>query len=107
KYPEKGNRNEIEGKAMIGRVDSVLSDGTANQRFTTLNWRTYRYVQLRITTKESPLVLEDVYGTFTGYPFHFNAKLETDNPELQKMLAIGWGDGRGDVARTATGVHSC
>jgi hypothetical protein len=90
KYPEKGNRNEIEGKTMIGRVDSILSDGTANQRFTTLNWRTYRYVQLRITTKEAPLVLEDVYGTFTGYPFHFNAKLETDNQELQKMLDIGW-----------------
>jgi alpha-L-rhamnosidase len=90
KYPEKGNRNEIEGKTMIGRIDSLLSDGTANQRFTTLNWRTYRYIQLRITTKESPLVLEDVYGTLTGYPFHFNAKLETDNSELQKMLDIGW-----------------
>ena len=90
KYPEKGNRNETEGKTLIGRVDSILSDGTANQQFTTLNWRTYRYVQLRIATKETPLMLEDIYGTFTGYPFQFNAKLETDNPELQKILNIGW-----------------
>ena len=100
KYPEKGNRNEIEGKTMIGRVDSILSDGSANQRFTPLNWRTYRYMQLRITTRESPLVLEDVYGTFTGYPFHFNAQLETDNPELQKMLHIGWRTARSCAMET-------
>jgi alpha-L-rhamnosidase len=100
KYPEKGNRNEIDGKTMIGRVDSILADGTANQHFTTLNWRTYRYVQLRITTKESPLVLEDVYGTFTGYPFHFNAKLETDNQELKKMLDIGWRTARSCAVET-------
>jgi hypothetical protein len=89
-FPEKGNRNETYGKMLIGRKDSILSDGTANQHFTALNWRTYRYMQLRITTNEAPLVLEDVYGTFTGYPFQFNAKLETDNAELQKMLDIGW-----------------
>lgn len=90
RYPQKGNRSEIEGKTLIGRMDSILSDGTTGQRFTPLNWRTYRYVQLRITTREEPLVLEDIYGTFTGYPFQFNTKLKTDNQELQKMLDIGW-----------------
>lgn len=90
KYPEKGNRNEINNKQLIGRVDSVVSDGTSNQCFSPLSWRTYRYIQLSITTKESSLVLEDVYGTFTGYPFQFNAKLDTDNNELKTMLDIGW-----------------
>lgn len=90
KFPEKGNRNETEGKVLIGRQDSILSDGTANQRFTSLNWRTYRYVQLHFRTKETALVLEDIYGTFTGYPFRFNARLETDDAELLKMLDIGW-----------------
>ncbi|MDB5279625.1 MAG: alpha-L-rhamnosidase [Ferruginibacter sp.] len=100
KYPEKGNRNEIDGKTMIGRVDSILADGTANQQFTTLNWRTYRYIQLRITTKETPLILEDFYGTFTGYPFDLNAKLETDNPEMKKMLDIGWRTARSCAVET-------
>jgi len=100
KYPEKGNRNEVEGKTMIGRVDSILSDGTANQHFTTLNWRTYRYVQLHITTKDTPLVLEDIYGTFTGYPFHFNASLETDNSDLQKILEVGWRTARSCAMET-------
>nr|WP_324292143.1 alpha-L-rhamnosidase N-terminal domain-containing protein [Draconibacterium orientale] len=93
-YPKKGNRNEVEGKTLIGRVDSIFSDGSENQIFTSLNYRTYRYVELRITTKESPLVLEDFYGTFTGYPFELNAKLESNNQELEKMLEIGWRSAR-------------
>lgn len=90
KYPEKGNRNEIVGKKLIGRKDSLLSDGTTNQSYTTLSWRTFRYIQLRITTKESPFVLEDIYSTFTGYPFQLKAKLETENEELKTILGIGW-----------------
>ncbi|SHH48439.1 Alpha-L-rhamnosidase N-terminal domain-containing protein [Chryseolinea serpens] len=86
----KGNRNDVEGKVFIGKADSVLSDGTANQEYTPLWWRTYRYVQLVIATKDEPLSIDDVYGTFTGYPFVNNAKLVTKNDEMQKMLDIGW-----------------
>lgn len=90
KYPEKGNRNIIEGKTFIGRKDQIISDGSEHQNFTTLSWRTYRYLQLTIKTKETPLVLEDVYGTFTGYPFKLTAQLETDNAEIKKIYEIGW-----------------
>ncbi len=90
KYPAKGNRNETEGKIFLGRKDSLISDGTTGQQFTPLAYRTYRFVQLKITTKSEPLVLEDIYGTFTGYPFQLNAKLTSNNPEMDKMLEIGW-----------------
>ncbi len=90
RYPAKENRNEIEGKKFIGRKDVIISDGTKEQVFTALSFRTYRYIELVITTKEEPLVLNDLYGTFTGYPFQFNAKLESDNKELSNMLEIGW-----------------
>lgn len=90
KYPEKGNRNEVDGKTMIGRMESIISDGSINQFFTTLNWRTYRYVQLKIITKETPLVLDDLYGISTGYPFVLNSNLKTNNAEMQKILEIGW-----------------
>lgn len=86
----KGNRNEIEGKLFIGKKDSVISDGTAGQVYTPLWWRTYRYLQLTIKTKNQPLTIDDIYGTFTGYPFVQNAKLQTSNPEMGKMLDIGW-----------------
>ncbi|HUR12447.1 MAG TPA: alpha-L-rhamnosidase C-terminal domain-containing protein [Flavitalea sp.] len=90
KYPQKGNRNETEGKTFIGRRDSVFSDGSFRQVFTTLNWRTYRYLQLTIKTVNDPLVIEDVSGLFTGFPFQYKAKLESQNPEFNQMLEIGW-----------------
>jgi hypothetical protein len=79
----KGNRNEIDGKKMIGRKDIVVSDGSKLQNFTPLAYRTYRYVEIKIETKETPLVIEDFYGTFIGYPFQLKAKLETDVPMCQ------------------------
>ena len=76
----KGNRNEIDGKTFIGKTDSIISNGSNEQQYTPLWWRTYRYIQLKIYTQDEPLVLEDIYGTFTGYPFQQNAKFEAANP---------------------------
>ncbi|MDB5025003.1 MAG: Bacterial alpha-L-rhamnosidase [Mucilaginibacter sp.] len=87
---KKGNRNEIDGKRFVGRKDSITSEGSKGQQFTPLNWRTYRYLQLIVQTKDEPLTIDDLYGTATGYPFQYNARLETDNNELNKILEIGW-----------------
>lgn len=86
----KNNRNEIEGKTISGRMDTIISDGSSMQEFTSLSWRTYRYVELEIETEDSPLVINDFYGTFTGYPFEMNATLESDVEELAKIMEIGW-----------------
>ncbi|MCP9746766.1 alpha-L-rhamnosidase N-terminal domain-containing protein [Lacihabitans sp. CS3-21] len=89
-FPIKANRNDIEGMKFIGRTDSLISDGSNNQKFTTLTYRTYRYVELSIKTQESPLTLNDIYGTFTGYPFELKSKIEGSIPELDNFLTIGW-----------------
>ena len=115
-YPNKGNRDVIEGKVAsysvdqqmkerikghygyevegdelyLGRCDRIISNGKDSQKFTSLYWRTYRYVQLDIETKDEALSIDDVYGTFTGFPFELKASLDTDNEELQKILEIGW-----------------
>jgi len=86
----KGNRNEIEGKRFVGRKDSIISDGSDLQEFTPFNWRTYRYLQLVVQTKDEPLVIVDIYGKATGYPFQYNAKLESENKQLDTILQIGW-----------------
>lgn len=98
--PQKGNRNDVEGKDFAGRRDSLISDGSDGQTFTTLYWRTFRYIRLRVQTKDEPLVIDDIYGTFTGFPFQLNAKLKTDNTELQKILEIGWRTARLDAIET-------
>ena len=89
-YPNKGNRNETQGKQMIGREDVVIGNGQNLQSYTTLSWRTYRYIQLSIKTADQPLTIHDVYGTFTGYPFEMKARLNTSDSELRDMLTIGW-----------------
>ncbi|HEY0740678.1 MAG TPA: alpha-L-rhamnosidase C-terminal domain-containing protein [Chryseosolibacter sp.] len=86
----KGNRNEIEGKKFLGRKDSLISNGSAGQVFTTLAWRTFRYIELKIQTKNEALTIDDIYGTFTGFPFERQATFASTQPDLQKILDIGW-----------------
>lgn len=86
----KGNRNEVGGKQFIGRADSLISDGTLRQEFTALTYRTYRYIQMTIITDAEPLVINDIYGTFTGYPFELKSKMNVQSAEMDKMLEIGW-----------------
>ena len=90
KYPLKGNRDETKGMQFFGRTDSLISDGTNDQQFTSLTYRTYRYVQLKIITRNEPLVIKDFYGTFTGYPFELKASISGDDEEINKILNIGW-----------------
>jgi alpha-L-rhamnosidase len=89
-HPAKGNRNDVDGKQFIGRKDSIISDGGTAQQFTPLNWRTYRYMLINISTKEEPLVIDDLYGTFTGYPFKYNSTFESDNEFMKQVLETGW-----------------
>jgi alpha-L-rhamnosidase len=89
-YPAKGNRNETDGKHFMGRGDSLISNGSVHQHFLPLTFRTYRYLQVRVSTQSDPLTIEDLFGMATGYPFQLNAKLTSDNPEMGKMLEIGW-----------------
>lgn len=89
-YPYKNDRRQVEGKFAWGRRDSLISSGANGQEFTSMNYRNYRYIELRVHTASEPLTINDVYGTFTGYPFTLKAKLDTDNKELQQMMEIGW-----------------
>jgi hypothetical protein len=99
-FHQKGNRDEIEGKRFIGAKDSLISDGSDLQEFSSLWWRTYRYMQLQISTKDQPLVIDDLYGIFTGYPFKLNAKFDAGNDTLNKILETGWRTARSCAMET-------
>jgi hypothetical protein len=87
---KKGNRNDVEGKIIAGRKDSIISNGKDDQYFSTLNWRTFRYVEIKITTKDEPLVINDIYSLFTGYPFQLNATFDAQDKTLDKIFEVGW-----------------
>ena len=63
---EKGNRNEIEGKTILGIKDVFRPGGGERRRFQTLWFRTYRYVQLEVETADDPLRIHDLHGIFTA-----------------------------------------
>ncbi|MFT4030799.1 MAG: alpha-L-rhamnosidase C-terminal domain-containing protein [Siphonobacter sp.] len=87
----KGNRNEVAGKTFVGYEDRILADGGIQRNVTSLWWRTYRYLNLIITTADEPLVLEDLYGTTSRYPFHRETTFSApDQDSLERMLDIGW-----------------
>ena len=90
KNHEKGNRNDTDGREIIGYQDEFLPDGGAHRLFRSLWWRTYRYLQMDVTTGSEPLTIEDLHGVFTGYPFAVHARFESSDPELTRMWDVGW-----------------
>jgi hypothetical protein len=87
---QKGNRNEIEGRHIEGVSDEFISDGGEHRAFQSLWWRTWRYLQLDITTKSAPLRLEKLDGWFNAYPFTEKASITGDIPDLKKLWDTGW-----------------
>src|SRR5690606_15115628 len=53
----KGNRNDIEGKEIIGNDDIFVADGGIDRKFRPLWFKTYRYLQLDIETKDEDLLI--------------------------------------------------
>ncbi len=87
---QKGNRNETEGKEILGYEDHFLPDGGASRIFRPLWWRTFRYLQIDVGTRSEPIVLEDFRAVFTAYPFTLRASFESDDPALKKIWEVGW-----------------
>lgn len=87
---QKGNRNEIDGKRFVGKEDRIISNGDAAQQFTPLWWRTFRYLQLKVETADAALTIDDLYSTFTGYPFQQRAQFDGGDTLFQKIMQVGW-----------------
>ncbi len=86
----KGNRNEINNKEIKGNYDIFNPDGGVKRLFRPLWVRTYRFLQLDITTKDESLVIDDFYGKATGYPFEVKASFSSNDESLQDIWDIGW-----------------
>lgn len=86
----KGNRNDINDKQIMGNYDIFLPDGGLNRKFRPLWFRAYRYLQLDITTKDQSLILNDIYSMKTGYPLKMNASFSSSDASLQEIWKTGW-----------------
>lgn len=89
KIYEKGNRNDFKDKVILGNWDIFIADGGL-RLFTPLYWRSWRFLQLDIQTDEDPLLLCDVRGRFSCYPYTQKAAFKSDQSVLQDIWNIGW-----------------
>lgn len=66
---DKGNRDAVDDKHFIGYADKILPDGGYRREYTTLWWRTWRYIRLKVVTGKTPLHIDDIYSVASAYPF--------------------------------------
>ncbi len=97
---EKGNRNEIAGKKIIGVYDEYVADGAANRTLKSLVWRTWRYLQLDIETHDEALQLRRMRSWFTAFPFQQRARFQSNDPVLSSIWDVGWRTARLDAHET-------
>jgi alpha-L-rhamnosidase len=87
---KKGNRDDIAGRTIKGLFDIFHVDGGNQRTFTPLWFRTYRYVQIDVQTKNEPLSIDDFYGHYTGYPFQQKATFVSNDSSLRQIWNVGW-----------------
>jgi alpha-L-rhamnosidase len=86
----KGNRNEIAGRHIEGITDEFISGGGDARSFQPLWWRTWRYLQIDVTTRAAPLRLDALGAWFSAYPFDARAAISGDIPQLDALWQTGW-----------------
>jgi len=86
----KGDRDAIDGKHLRGFFDTFRPDGGEGRVFRPLRWRTWRYVEMKFTTGDEPLRVDDLRAEFTAYPFSENARFASDDAELARIWQIAW-----------------
>ena len=70
--------------------DIFIADGGTSRLFRPLWIRTWRYLQLDITTEKDPLTIENFQGVFTAYPFQEKASFSCSDPSLDALWQVGW-----------------
>ena len=105
----KGDRDSIDytdtdgtkhPRQVLGLTDSFLSEGGPHRVFKPLWWRTWRYLDLDITTGSEPLTLESLKAYFTAYPFEERATFKSGDANLDKIWDISWRTARLDAHET-------
>jgi alpha-L-rhamnosidase len=86
----KGNRNEIEGKYMVGIKDVFIPDGGENRLFKPTYIRTFRYIQLDIETKDEALTLDNYYHVECRAPLDLKAEFSTGSELTDWIMDAGW-----------------
>jgi alpha-L-rhamnosidase len=97
---ERGNRNDIADRTVVGLSDEFLPDGGQHRTFRPLWWRTWRYVELKIVTGAESLALEAFHSYYTAYPFEERGQFAASDTDLARIREICWRTARLDAHET-------
>ncbi len=100
KDAHKGDRDEVADRTARGLNDSFLPDGGERRVFEPLWWRTWRFLDLEITTGAEPVTLESLEAQFTAYPFKERAKFVSPDAQLGDIWQVSWRTARMDAHET-------
>lgn len=81
----KGDRNDVRGKRLQGYQDRFTLTAK-HEQFSTLWWRTARYLQLESDQK---VELSNFEWTETGYPYNVESHFRADDPWVEKIWDVG------------------
>lgn len=90
-HPEKGDRTDASG-LLTGYADryTVLGTGSESspEEYEPFWFRTFRYIQISITTKAEPLTVWSLDYEETGYPLDVQTHVETSDSEMSSIWDI-------------------
>ncbi|WP_339841367.1 alpha-L-rhamnosidase C-terminal domain-containing protein [uncultured Maribacter sp.] len=85
---EKGDRNDLENKQLLGYYDEIISNGEDAQKFIP-NWmRTFRFIEFEIETKDQELVLKKFVNHRSRTTIPSIAKFTSDDDMYNEIFDI-------------------
>jgi hypothetical protein len=84
----RGDRNDFEGKHIIGLRDVIIPDGRSNFMYSPTWYRAFRFVQIDIETAGEALTLHDYYHLYTAAPQKRLAAFDCNDPVYKKIDEI-------------------
>lgn len=87
----KGHRDSLAGKHILGVYDEYLTEG-GERSYTTLWFRTARYLQVSYETADEPLRLRGLVVEEIAYPFEENGTFTSPDTDsrIADILEVGW-----------------
>ncbi|MDX2194838.1 MAG: alpha-L-rhamnosidase C-terminal domain-containing protein [Cytophagales bacterium] len=86
----KGHRDSVRNKYMRGTRDEIILDNKSMITYSPAYFRTFRYIQLKITTLSEPLTIYPIKYRTTGYPLVANGTFICNDTMLNNIWNTGW-----------------
>lgn len=83
--PVKSDRTDSKNGHLKGFTDSYCVLGMQDEEYSPFWFRTFRYIQLKITTSNEPLTLKSFTYEETGYPLQIKSHVKTSDPSLSAI----------------------